>query len=116
MILFLRTIQILKWGVTINVAYVRDYPKYDHTNPSAYLFYDISILEMEKHIHLSAAVMPICLPSLTKRDRYNNMRGQVMGWGEVATGTNSDDLMITDVHTTREDECDSSGWTSINST
>ena len=97
------------------MGHVRDHPRYNHDNEKTKLFYDISILTMVNKLKFSSRVMPVCLPSMRRVEMYDRRLAQTMGWGLVSARLTARKLMVVNVTTTTQKNCDNSGWTNINS-
>ncbi|XP_057380397.2 serine protease 48-like [Daphnia carinata] len=51
-------------------------------------YYDIAVLTMDTPVTFSKAISPVCLPTASNNvDIFAGKTGQIMGWGDLETGT-----------------------------
>ena len=106
--------KVEKYGTTLRVIKVTDHPDYDGLNPENAYINDISVLTIKNRIIFNEHFSPICLPSSFNR-QYQHVKANVMGWGLVASKKFPDRLMIVNVSTLSNRECDDANWYNIDS-
>ena len=104
----------MKYNTNLTVDKVTDHPRYDGYNPENAYLYDISILTIHARIVFNEDFSPICLPS-SINPQYQHVKANVVGWGLVANSKFPDRLMIVNVSTLSNRECDDANWYNINS-
>jgi len=83
----------------VRVESFEAHPSFDYN----ILNYDFAVLTLEEELEFGEGILPICLPS--PYDNFDDVQAAILGWGYTENDVIPDELMVANVTTMPNKEC-----------